>query len=124
VQVIGEWGVDNMVAGRSSVRASREHGDRKVLFTFILEYRGGTYVSQIRADCIDDAIPIWVQSLPVDEIKHFGPKLKKRLVEGLASDKNGIYGATQLEGVTNVWYVSIPFSARIACINAVKTDVS
>lgn len=95
------------------------------IFTFILEYHGGTYVSQVRADTIDDAIPIWAQALPVNEIAHLGPKLKKQLVDRLANDEYDIYGATPLDGVVNAWCINVPLPMSAKTIlNAVKTDES
>lgn len=94
-------------------------------FTFILDYRGGTYISQISADSIGQAILHWARNLPVNEITHLGPKLKQRLIDGLESDGDNIYGATPLQGVTNVWYVSVPLPYSLGTIlNAVKTDLN
>lgn len=92
------------------------------VYTFIMEYRGGTYISQVTAASVGAAILPWANQLPVDEIAHFGPRLKARLVDELARTSHG-GRATELNGVTNVWHVSVPMPGGASTvINAVKTD--
>lgn len=93
-------------------------------YTFIMEYRGGTYISQVKATSINKAIRQWAYELPVNEIKHFGPKMKQQLVHDLDHDEYGIYKAVALTGLANAWSVSVPLPISAGTtINAVKTDV-
>jgi hypothetical protein len=93
-------------------------------FTFIMDYRGGTYTSQVQADSIQTAILAWARNLAVGEIAHLGPKLKQRLIGGLENDEYKIYRATPLQGLTNVWCVNVPLPISVGTIiNAVKTDM-
>ncbi|MCC6722869.1 MAG: hypothetical protein IT258_00065 [Saprospiraceae bacterium] len=54
------------------------------LFTFIMDFRGGTYINQVEADTLEDAILLWPDSLTVQEIKHFGEKSQEALKLKLA----------------------------------------
>jgi hypothetical protein len=91
-------------------------------YTFIMEYRDGTYVSQVSAASVQTAVTQWAQNLNPGEITYFGTKLKKRLIEGLADDQRKLYKPVELRGLKNVWYISVPQSGM--SVNAVKTDLS
>ena len=61
----------------------------------------------------------------MSEIAHLGPKLKKQLIDRLAGEDSDLYGATPLNGVANVWCISVPLPiSATTLLNAVKTDVS
>jgi len=90
-------------------------------FTFIMEYRGGTYISQVSAASIDLAIVQWARNLNTSEIAHFGFRLKKRLLEALGNENDEHYSAVELKGLKNVWCVGMPLSGML--VNAVKTDL-
>lgn len=51
------------------------------LYTFIADYDGGTYISQVAAENPTAALAAWAQHLQVDAIKGFGPGSKARLIE-------------------------------------------
>ena len=51
------------------------------LFTFIMEYRGGTYISQVLGKTLHDAKNKWVANLAMNEIKHFGIAMKEELLD-------------------------------------------
>lgn len=48
----------------------------KDLYTFIMEYAGGTYVSQIKAFNINEAQLLWLTNLDVENIDDFTEKNK------------------------------------------------
>lgn len=93
------------------------------LFTFILEYRGGTYIEQVRAKTVEAALLLWAKALPTDEIFQFGHKLKQKLIDGLQNDEYRLYEPAAISGVDNVWYVSVPLPGGSAGthLNVVKT---
>jgi hypothetical protein len=94
------------------------------VFTFIMGYRGGTYVSQVTVASIEAAIIPWAQDLSVDEIGYFGPRMKARLLSELQQNTYGLFGATRLRDVANAWYVTVPMPGGAGTsVNAVQTDV-
>ncbi len=50
------------------------------LYTFIMAFRGGTYISQVYADNVKSACFEWAKQLTVNDIKYFGPTAKRELI--------------------------------------------
>ena len=86
------------------------------LYTFIMDYAGGTYVSQVVAESPEAACVLWAQNLKVDEVQNFGDKSKNQLVEQMKAEE-----PTALRGVTNTWFVSANLRGGSAYINLVRT---
>lgn len=90
-------------------------------YTFIMEFRGGTYICQVRADTIEQGLVNWCNDLKVDEIKFFGKKTKENIMAVLKEEYNR---PTQLASVTNVWYLGLRIKVGFLFINIVKTDMT
>jgi len=43
-------------------------GSGQTLFTICLDYRGGTYLSQVRSNTVPDAIKKWAEVVPTDDL--------------------------------------------------------
>ncbi|HLM61438.1 MAG TPA: hypothetical protein VK308_11600 [Pyrinomonadaceae bacterium] len=86
------------------------------LYTFIMEYAGGTYVSQVNAENQKAACVLWAQNLKVDEIYKFGEITKSQLVEQMKAEE-----PTALRGVINTWFISANLRGGSAYINLVRT---
>lgn len=87
------------------------------LYTFILGFRGGTYISQVYGKEVDEAITLWAKELKIDEIKHFGFKSKEELIIGLGDEEPGLINDT-----INVWISCVPLKKGFAIIHIIKTD--
>ncbi len=87
------------------------------LFTFILDYRGGTYIRQMAGRSLKRAIQEWAESLQASEIYRLGNSGKQDLVSAL-NDEQPI----PIEGVQNVWCFSVVARGQLALINIVKTE--
>ncbi len=46
------------------------------LYTFIMDFRGGTYISQIQEKDLMPAIQLWAETLLVEEIQYLGERVK------------------------------------------------
>ena len=88
------------------------------LYTFIMEYGGGTYVSQLRAASPQAAVGRWARELPTDEIPDFGPASKARLVREVEAE-----ALAPVENLSNVWCVAALIRGNLALINFVQTAV-
>jgi len=88
------------------------------LYTVILEYRGGTYSSQVTAESPRAALLSWATNLEASEIKHLGTSGKQRLIAGLKNDP--IDRPVLLTGLRNVWCYSGPISSMLIYI--VRTE--
>jgi hypothetical protein len=85
------------------------------LFTVILEFDGGTYISQFQASSPHDAA-----------VKHAGyllglkrmstPSIRRRLAESLSLER-----PVAIEGVRKVWCSSASVRGKLALVNIVAT---
>jgi hypothetical protein len=88
------------------------------MYTFIMEFREGTYVSQVHAASLADAVIEWAQSLAVDEIQHLGQTSKAEMIE-MSKEAEPVL----LKGLTNVWFESFAIKQGFARVNIVKTEI-
>jgi hypothetical protein len=86
-------------------------------YTFIMEYKGGIYVSQIEADSNKTALIKWAKQLEVSEIYGFELNNKEELISEMRDEQPVL-----LDGLTNVWCVSALISDESALIHFVQTD--
>jgi hypothetical protein len=95
--------------------------ERVALYTFIMEFMGGTYISQIKEKSLNRACRKWARTLNVREIKGLGPKSHALLIQEM---KDKINQPVPLNSTQNVWCTSALMMRRWALINIVKTSVS
>ncbi|WP_299840337.1 hypothetical protein [uncultured Tenacibaculum sp.] len=92
------------------------------LFTFIFEFRGGTYTSQLKAIDINKALLNWTEKLKKDsnQIDHLGPKtiieIKDKLFNLDINEK-----PTMLSDMKNIWCITLNTKKGFGLINIVKT---
>jgi hypothetical protein len=93
-------------------------GNKMPLYTIILDWEGGTYISQERAHSHEDALKKWARDLDTDPIESFGPSSHKQLVSSLKGDPS-----TPLDGLVNAWCQDAVLNGKLALINVVRTEV-
>lgn len=86
-------------------------------YTFIMEYAGGTYISQVKAASPRKAVVKGAQKLNVSEIYKFGQVSKDKLIEEMKTKEISL-----LNSLKNVWFVSALIRGELALINLVQTD--
>ncbi len=92
------------------------------LFTVILDFRGGTYISQVQAHTVDHAVLNWARQLEPSAVKYFGPARKRRLLEDLKDAQHReVFAPVPFSGLFNAWCTSI-FAGGL--VNIIKTDPS
>jgi hypothetical protein len=87
------------------------------LYTIVMDYRGGTYISQIWAENIDTACKLWAENINIEAIQFFKQKLKNRLITEIVNEK-----PIKSDGAVNVWFVLAKLNNFFAHINIIKTD--
>lgn len=85
------------------------------LFTFILEFDGGTYISQFQGSSPDDAAAKYVDY--VVGLKGMStPSNRRRLGASLSLER-----PVAIEGVRKVWCCSASVRGKLALVNIVAT---
>lgn len=90
--------------------------DNQNFFTFIMEYCGGTYISQIEADDVKSACKVWAQNLEIGEIVNLGWKGKENLIKQVVECE-----PTVLRDVVNVWFEHFLIYGKSAYVNIIRT---
>lgn len=85
-------------------------------YTFICEYKKGTYIHQLLANNISDALHEWVRKIDTLEIPSIGKRQKEYLLAELKSET-----PTPIRGVDHVWCVYFLINKSSLLINIVCT---
>jgi len=87
------------------------------LFTFVLEFNGGTHISQFRANSVFRAVEEYGAQLLRDKAIAKLP-VRKRLSESFS-----VENPVAIKGVRNVWCCSASIGKKLAVLNIVATAV-
>jgi hypothetical protein len=86
------------------------------LFTFVLDYAGGIYVSQVKAISWKDAPRAWAEKLEAGKVQGVGPGSLARLRTSVKDET-----PVELAGLRRVWCFSILVRGKLALVNYVQT---
>ena len=86
-------------------------------FTMIVEFRGGTFVSQYYTDTVDEALMKWAENL---DLQYFSEKEKRKILKELKEWGNEI-PPNPLDGLTSVWFKHIRVYRRTVFVNIIET---
>lgn len=86
------------------------------LFTFYLDYRGGTYISQAYASTPELAPKIWAEQLQYKEVYGIGPKGKECLLKRIESEI-----PVPITGIKNTWCFGTLVNGAVAEIHFTET---
>jgi len=86
-------------------------------YTFIMEYAGGTYLSQDNAPSPKSACVKWAQGLDESQVSGMGLKSKESLIEQMKEE-----APVPLDGLVNAWCKSALVRGELALINLVQTE--
>lgn len=93
---------------------------KNICYTFIMDYKGGTYISQTYAPNLTKACETWLESLNIDEIQGAGKKFKTELLIKVLDQE---IPPVLLQGLQNVWCISaVVEQNELALINIIQTD--
>jgi hypothetical protein len=88
------------------------------LYTIILEFGGGTYVSQTSAASKESALTAWCQTIRTD--KDFGPD-SNRLAEEVEHEANAAR-LSLLDGLESAWSFTTFLNDRLILGHVIKTE--
>lgn len=86
------------------------------LYTFILDFADGTYISQVNAPSTTSACAKWAEELDITKLKGIGIKNKESLKNQMKEEE-----PQPLNGVLNTWCLSATLHGGLALINIVQT---
>ena len=86
------------------------------LYTFVMDYCGGTYISQVETNNLKIACENWSQNPDTKAIYKLGVRGKEILIRQVAECE-----PTELTGIINVWFVSFLIYGKSAHINIIRT---
>ncbi len=86
------------------------------LYTFFLDYRGGTYLSQIRASSPSKATKVWTKKLDHAAIQGMGDKSKERLIQELHDEV-----PIAIDGLEKTWCCTALVQGHLVLIHLVET---
>lgn len=83
------------------------------LFTVLLEFDGGAYISQLRAASVGKAIRKYAAQLPDRDGIAKGPA-RRRIADALSAE-------VAIDGARNVWCCSVVVTNKLVLMNIVQT---
>jgi len=86
------------------------------IFTFLMDFEGGTYVSQHAAVDLKLAVQAWVGAIDLASIEGIGIGDRQEFAKQMSKS-----GTTPLSGMNNVWCIDGILSDRLALVHIVKT---
>ncbi|WP_337964707.1 hypothetical protein [uncultured Flavobacterium sp.] len=91
------------------------------IFTYIAEFRGGTYCTQVSAINIETSILKWFERInnEKEEIKYLGLKTLEDLKQQININDNS---PIPLKGLKNIWFLSLRTKSGQFSINIIKTS--
>jgi hypothetical protein len=86
------------------------------LFTVLMEFKGGTYLSQIRAPSPDAALEEWARGLEVKNIEGMTAAIKRQFVEWLPEAR-----PTAVAGLKSTWCSGFVARTSSALVHIFRT---
>jgi hypothetical protein len=109
--------LESYTSARRPARVSREllaaNGMSSFLFTFVLEFGGGTYVAQYRGRTPRQALSQWAR-----RESELLPSRSARLAAAAFASTGDL---APLENVVNAWCASTIVGKKLALLNVIKT---
>lgn len=87
------------------------------LYTFVMDFAGGTYISQVNTPSITSACIKWSEELDISALKGVGRKNKESLINQMKKEEPQL-----LHGLINAWCVIAALRGGLALINIVQTE--
>ena len=85
------------------------------LFTVVLDFGGGTYISQVRARSAPVALRLWAKSEALSKVQGLTSRDRGKLAESLDEP-------VKLDGLKNAWCATAAAGRKFALVNLVRTS--
>lgn len=95
--------------------------NENLTFTFVVNFRGGTYCSQVKAKNVLKSIPEWIKLIEKERgIKFLGDKV---IAELKTESDNNDNLPVQLRDLKSIWYTLFQTKQGFFHINIIQTDL-
>lgn len=84
-------------------------------YTFISEYKGGTYISQYKATDLNSSLELWLQDLDSSIYS------ESDIIQIIEEIKNNEYKPAKIKKVDNVWCCALLSGESFLLLNIIKT---
>lgn len=84
-------------------------------YLFVMEFDGGTYLSQVKAPDIEGARDRWLEKVQLVEVAEASEEVAGELMDSLAQDQ-----PTPVEGMQGVWCLFATAGEQSALVHAVQ----
>ncbi len=88
------------------------------LYTFIMDFRGGTYIDQLTAPNENEAVLKWAKQL---NVRYIGTKTKQLFIKELP-ERLKEFAPKPIDEIKNVWCFTYQFKTGYGIINIIKTS--
>lgn len=91
------------------------------LYTFHVDFRGGTYCTQVYAKDLDESLSKWLENLKIEKkgIKYLGDKIIVQLEKEIGESDNK---PVLLDGLVNIWYTLYSTRKGFFRIHIIQTE--
>ena len=86
------------------------------MYTFIMDFRGGTYISQSLEDSLENAVNKWGLNLDITQINYLTASTKKELLDNLVDTE-----VVEIDNMKNVWFFCFSIRTGFIKVNVIKT---
>jgi hypothetical protein len=95
---------------------------RLATYTFVANFRGGTYCAQVKASDVNESVLRWIELINANksQIKYLGDKVIGDL-KGEAANED--FRPVALEGLEKIWFVIYGTRKGSFHINIIQTDI-
>jgi len=90
---------------------------RETTYTIVLDYKGGTYISQASGESPEVALTKWANTINEQDLASWG--LSRAEIARLSEDR-----PIPLENCLNVWSVSDSTKAGLMLVNIIATETA
>ncbi|MGC4049167.1 MAG: hypothetical protein QM757_06585 [Paludibaculum sp.] len=92
-----------------------------MLYTFVMDFGGGTYISQVTERDLPTALRAWAAGLDAPAAIDMQPSQKLELINAIESKLLAGIEPTSLQGLCNAWCTSYLVSGGVCQVNIVTT---
>ncbi|MES2543546.1 MAG: hypothetical protein V4548_01580 [Bacteroidota bacterium] len=94
----------------------------RLTFTYVLEFRGGTYCTQVKSESVNKSVIVWIEKLKEEkkEIRYLADKTINE-IELIVSHKD--YIPVPLERLENIWFTHYKTRQGSLLVNIIQTHI-